>query len=61
MVSNDADKDKCSELKGISSKLQIFFINAVYADRKRIDEVRTDLQCLSVDWGSFYAIVAHHL
>ena len=35
------DKERCMELKEISSKLQTFWINANYDDRKKIDGVRT--------------------
>ncbi len=41
MDGNNFDKGKCSEMKEISSKLQTFWINAAYEDRKRIDDVRT--------------------
>ena len=34
-------KERCMELKEISSKLQTFWINANYDDRKKIDGVRT--------------------
>jgi hypothetical protein len=39
--SNNFDKEKCIELKEISWKLQTFWINANYDDRKKIDAVRT--------------------
>jgi hypothetical protein len=38
---NNFDNGKCTELKEISLKLQTFWINATYKDRKRIDNVRT--------------------
>jgi hypothetical protein len=38
---NNFDKGKCTELKEIALKLQTFWINANYEDRKRIDDVRT--------------------
>ncbi len=39
--SNNFDKERCRELKEISWKLQTFWINANYDDRKKIDAVRT--------------------
>jgi hypothetical protein len=41
MDGNNFDKERCSVLTEISSKLQTFWINAAYEDRKRIDDVRT--------------------
>jgi hypothetical protein len=41
MDGNNCYKESCSELKEISWKLQTFWVNADYEDRKRIDDVRT--------------------
>ncbi len=41
MDRNNFDDARCTELKEISSKLQTYWINANYDDRKKIDEVRT--------------------
>ena len=41
MDGNNFDQERCTELKEISSKLQTFWINANYDDRKKINDVRT--------------------
>ena len=44
---DNLDKERCTELKQISWKLQTFWINATYEDRKKIDAVRiiTEKKC----------------